>query len=313
MTVLLSAAVVVALFATACSASDSASDSASNSASGIAEIEVGGRTLHLECSGTQSPTVVLQSGFGNAGDIWSLTDTAALAVRPGLATTNRVCVYDRPGSMITTTSASGKVVLADAPQRGRSDSAPMPRDPAEVVTELHGLLAAANVPGPYVLVGHSLGGTLNVLYARTYPEEVSALVIVDSPLPANRNLVSAKHWETLRVFRIDPTAVPGYPLESYDIGRLFDEIESAPPLPDIPVVLVRRGEVRMSDDPLPAGLDITQAELDSINEAQRKSQALFAASVNGAELITVPGTTHYVQNQRPDAVLDAVRAAITRT
>ena len=67
-------------------------------------IEVDGRTLFLECRGTGSPTVVLQSGFGNAGDIWSLTDTTAPAVFPALAETNRVCTYDRPGSMITTTN-----------------------------------------------------------------------------------------------------------------------------------------------------------------------------------------------------------------
>ena len=150
-------------------------------------VEVSGRNLHLECIGTGSPTVILQSGFGNAGDIWSFAEADPPAVQPGLAASNRVCSYDRPGSMITTTTAAnGTVTLADAPTPGRSEPAPMPRDPAEVVTELHDLLAAADVPGPYVLVGHSLGGALNVLYARTYPDEVSALVLVDSPLPPER-------------------------------------------------------------------------------------------------------------------------------
>jgi hypothetical protein len=57
----------------------------------------GGRRIYLECRGTGSPTVVLQSGFGNAGDIWSVSETAAPAVFPALAETNRVCIYDRPG------------------------------------------------------------------------------------------------------------------------------------------------------------------------------------------------------------------------
>ena len=117
-----------------------------------AGIEVDGRQLYLECQGSGSPTVVLQSGFGNAGDIWSLTDTAAPAVFPALAETNRVCVYDRPGSMITTTTAGGTIALADAASGGRSDQVPMPRDPAEVVTELHDLLAAADAQEPFVLV-----------------------------------------------------------------------------------------------------------------------------------------------------------------
>ena len=181
--------------------------------------EVDGRSLFLECQGSGSPTVVLQSGFGNAGDIWSLTDTSAPAVFPALAESNRVCVYDRPGSMITTTDAGGALALADSALPGRSDPAPMPRDAAEVVTELHDLLAVAGVPGPFVLVGHSLGGTFDVLYARTYPDEVSGLVVIDSPLPPNRDPISPQTWESVRVMGLDQSLVPGYQLESYDLGN----------------------------------------------------------------------------------------------
>src|SRR5262245_50471100 len=276
-------------------------------------VKVDGRTLHLECTGTGSPTVILQSGHGNAGDIWSVSETAAPAVQPALTTTNRVCSYDRPGSTITTTTRDGTLALADEQQRGRSDAVPMPRDPADVVTELHDLLAAADVPGPYVMVGHSLGGTLSVLYARSYPDEVSALVVVDSPLPPLRRLSSAAAWERSHNLRMDPNNVPGYELESYDLNKLFDEIEAAKPLPDIPVVVVRRGEVRMSDDPLPEGYPLTQAEVDAANEVQREAQAQWAESVPGAEVITVPGTTHYVQTQRPDVVVAAIRSAISKT
>jgi pimeloyl-ACP methyl ester carboxylesterase len=298
----LAAATAVALVAAACS--DEAPD---------ATVEVDGRTLHLECTGNGSPTVVLQAGFGNAGDIWSLSETDAAAVQPALAATNRVCSYDRPGSMIITATQDGKVVRADALQSGRSDAAPMPRDPKVVVTELHDLLAAADVPGPYVMVGHSLGGTFSVLYARTYPDDVRALVVVDSPLPPVRGLVGAATWEPLSLLSIDPAAVPGYELESYDQSAAFDEIEAAGPLPDIPVVVVRRGKVNMSDDPLPDGAPLTQAELDAINGAQREAQVLWAEGVPGAEVITVPDTTHDVHTQRPDAVVAAIRDAIARS
>ena len=277
-----------------------------------AAIEVDGRTLFLECRGTGSPTVVLQSGFGNAGDIWSLTDTTSPAVFPALAETNRVCTYDRPGSMITTTNASGTLTLGDKARPGRSGSVPMPRDPAELVTELHDLLAAADVPGPYVLVGHSLGGAFDLLYARTYPDEVAALVSVDSPLPGLRDLVGAEMYEKVRLFSLDPSLVPGYELESYDGVTLFDEIDAAGALRDIPVVVVRRGQASMGDDPIPDGLPVTQAEVDAINQAQWDAQAQWAASVPGSEVITVPDTTHYIQNQRPDAVLAAIRDAIAR-
>jgi pimeloyl-ACP methyl ester carboxylesterase len=276
-------------------------------------VDVGGRNLYLDCRGTGSPTVVLLSGFGDAGDFWSFALNDPPAVQPGLATSNRVCSYDRPGSMLgTTTAADGTVTLAPA-QPGRSDPAPMPRDPADVVTELHDLLAAARVPGPYVLVGHSLGGTLAVLYVRTYPDDVSALVTVDSPMPALRTLVTPQQWEQLNAMslKLDPTLLPGYELEAYDFDVLFDEIEAAPPMPDIPVTVIVRGETQMSDDPLPDDPTM-RALLEAQWEPQRESQADFAASVPGAELVTVPGTTHYIQAQRPDAVIKAIREAIAR-
>src|SRR4051812_48338092 len=232
-------AVAVALaigFAIAASACASSDDGASPSGSGssspgptrpaataaVAEtVDLGGgRSIYVECQGTGSPTVVLQSGYGNAGDTWTLSDTGATAVFPALADGNRVCLYDRPGSMITTTSATGAPTRAEEARRGRSGSIAMPRDPARVVTELHDVLVAADVPGPYVLVGHSLGGAFNVLYARTYPDEVSALVVVDSPLPPFRQLAGTA-WEQAAQVSLDPSLVPGYELESYDVAVLF--------------------------------------------------------------------------------------------
>ncbi len=272
------------------------------------QVDVGGRSLYLECRGTGSPTVVLQSGYGNAGDIWSVTDTSSPAVFPALAETNRVCIYDRPGSALSTrTDANGTVTLdPDGVRPGRSGPVPTtPRDPAEVVTELHDVLAAADVPGPYVMVGHSLGGALNVLYARTYPDEVAGLVIVDSPLPPQRDALGAEAWEQARLVREDdPSVLPGYEIESYDLGTLFDEIGAATPLPNIPVVIVRRGGPPVSDADPPEALPATTA--------QWEGQAQFAAGVPGAEVITVPDTTHYVQTQRPDAVVDAIRSVIAR-
>jgi pimeloyl-ACP methyl ester carboxylesterase len=277
-------------------------------------VDVDGRNLHLDRRGTGTPTVILQSGFGNAGDIWGVADAYPPAVQPGIAETNRVCSYDRPGSMITTTTgADGTLTVAGAPQPGRSDPAPMPRDTADVVTELHDLLAAAGVPGPYVLVGHSLGGPLNVLFARTYPDEVSALVNVDSPMPGLRELLTPEQWEELNALalKMDPELVPGYVLEGYEFDVLFDEIEAAPPLPEIPVTVMRRGETQMADDPLPDDPAL-RALLVARWEPQLQSQADFAATVPGAEPITVPGTTHYVHNQRPDPVIDAIRQVIAR-
>lgn len=124
-----------------------------------------GHHLYLDCRGSGSPTVVLQSGFATGVTFWSLSESGSPAVQPALAASTRVCSYDRPGALITTTMRDGAIVDAEVPSRGRSDEVAMPRDPAEVVAELRDLLTAAGESAPYLLVGHSLGGPLQALYA----------------------------------------------------------------------------------------------------------------------------------------------------
>ena len=117
-------------------------------------VDVGSHRLHLHCSGTGSPTVVLEGGKGLTTLHWSL-------VQPQLAADTRVCAYDRAG-------------------QGWSEPGPLPRTPERVVEELHTLLQAAGESGPYVLAGHSLGGRYVRLFAARYPEEVAGLVLVDA-------------------------------------------------------------------------------------------------------------------------------------
>lgn len=110
-------------------------------------VDIGGYRLHLACQGKGSPTVVMEAAIGETGLLWSL-------VQPAVAQTTRACVYDRAGL-------------------GWSDPSPSPRTAAVMVEELHTLLATAEVPGPYVLVGHSFGGLLVRLHAARYPQEVA--------------------------------------------------------------------------------------------------------------------------------------------
>lgn len=117
-------------------------------------VDIGGYRLHINCQGTGSPTVVMEAGLTDPSLIWAL-------VQPQIADTTRVCVYDRAGL-------------------GWSDASPKPRTAETMVAELHALLTNANIPGPYVLVGHSTGGMLVRLYANTYPEEVAGMVLVDA-------------------------------------------------------------------------------------------------------------------------------------
>ena len=122
-------------------------------------VDVGPYRLHLECTGSRGPTVILEPGAGGSAASGKL-------VTPGVAGDTRVCVYDRAG-------------------RGWSDPAASPPDGAQIATDLHRLLDRANVPGPYVLAGHSFGGLYVRTFAAKYPEEVAGLVLVDSTAAKN--------------------------------------------------------------------------------------------------------------------------------
>ncbi len=117
-------------------------------------IDVGGHELHLHCTGEGNPTVILESA--NMG--WSLHWTK---IQADLARLTRVCSYDRAGF-------------------GWSERGPSPRTGRHIASELHTLLARARVSGPYILVGHSLGGFVVRLYYNSYKDDVVAMVLVDA-------------------------------------------------------------------------------------------------------------------------------------
>jgi pimeloyl-ACP methyl ester carboxylesterase len=120
-------------------------------------IDVGGHRLHLYCTGSGSPTVVLEPGGGA-----SSSDFAWIA--PAVAGDTRVCVYDRAG-------------------RGWSDATNDPQDGAHIAADLHTLLERAQVPGPYVLAGHSFGGLYVQSFAAQFPDQVAGMVLLDSTAP----------------------------------------------------------------------------------------------------------------------------------
>ena len=95
------------------------------------------------------------------------------------------------------------------------------------------------------------------------------------------------------------------------MGVLFDEIEATPPLRPMPLVVMARGEPEPQPDLLPPGMSADT--MAALNRAGPQAQADFSASVPGADLITVPGTTHYIQTQRPDTVIAAIRQVIAQT
>jgi pimeloyl-ACP methyl ester carboxylesterase len=121
-------------------------------------IDVGGHSLHLSCTGSGSPTVVLEPGGGGMSSVLGW-------IAPAVARDTRVCVYDRAG-------------------RGWSAPADASQDGTQIATDLHTLLQRGNVPGPYVVAGHSFGGLYVLTFAARYPDEVAGMVLVDSTAPA---------------------------------------------------------------------------------------------------------------------------------
>ena len=121
-------------------------------------VDVGGYRLHIRCTGTGSPTVVIDAGLGDWSTSWGE------AVQPGVAKTTRVCTYDRAGM-------------------GWSEAGPLPRDAAQFARELHTLLQNAQIPGPYVMVGHSLGGLPVRVFVHEYASDVAGVVLIESMNP----------------------------------------------------------------------------------------------------------------------------------
>jgi pimeloyl-ACP methyl ester carboxylesterase len=130
---------------------------------------VGDHRLHLDCHGSGGPTVVLFNGLGEISASWA-------RIAPEISANTRVCAYDRAG-------------------QGWSEGAETSQDGVTAAADLHALLAAAGEHGPYVLVGHSIGGPYAMTYAAKYPEQVAGMVLLDSSSPYQF------------------TAIPSYPLQ----------------------------------------------------------------------------------------------------
>jgi pimeloyl-ACP methyl ester carboxylesterase len=124
-------------------------------------IDIGTHRLHLLEKGQGSPTIVLEAGLMSTMLSWS-------EIQPALAQSYRVVSYDRAGL-------------------GWSDLGPMPRTAERMVEELHTLLERAQIPPPYVLVGHSFGGLTMPLFAARYAQETAGVVLVDPVVPAEWN------------------------------------------------------------------------------------------------------------------------------
>lgn len=121
-------------------------------------VVIEGHQFHIYCTGDGPLTVILESGAGAASLAWAW-------IQPEVAKSSRVCSYDRAGY-------------------GWSSPTDVPMDAINTSQQLHSVLMAANIPGPYILVGHSIGGAYVRMFAANYPRDVAGVVLIDATNPS---------------------------------------------------------------------------------------------------------------------------------
>lgn len=274
-------------------------------------VDIGGdRKLYLECSGTGALVVVLISGKGNGAADWSeVLDPAApehaadydavawgkgkllksgSAVFPTVSQFTRVCAYDRPD------------VRRDGPDR--SSSVAQPHSVDQATDDLRRLLTAAGEPGPYVLVPHSYGGLVATLFARTWPDQVAGLVMVDAATPLIRDVASAEavaRWDALNR-KSDPDAP-----EAVMLIDAYARIDAAPPLGELAAVVLS------SDKPWqPPSAAKTADPAGGVTFADwRASEKLLATSLR-AKFVPRTNSGHNIYAYSPQIVVDAIREVV---
>lgn len=269
-------------------------------------VELDGKLSHIHCIGQGSPTVILEAGLDIVGSqTWT-------PIQSRIAETTRVCSDDRAG------------ILWSEPRAE-------PRDANRIAGELQGLLRAAGETPPYVLVGHSLGGLLVRVYTHRFPAEVAGVVLVDAshprqferyPPPVRQMLarvdsmrpsrLTARLGFTFGVARLRARApkapaqaflwrsIPyGYYGELAARDAMSVQAEEAGSLEDRPLIVLTAGKA----SPMPGVSDSVLAEFyDTWVALQAELATLSTNSIHRV----VEGSSHYIHEDSPDAVVEAI-------
>ncbi|MEZ4869520.1 MAG: alpha/beta hydrolase [Caldilineaceae bacterium] len=289
-------------------------------------VDVGGYRLHIFCEGSGSPTVIMESGSTDSSLIWA-------RVRPEIVKTTRTCVYDRAGL-------------------GWSEPSLQPRTAATIVEELHTLLVNGGITGPYVLVGHSIGGAYVRLYAHNYPESVVGMVLVDSSheaqsarLPAEivqlgrqgaeqieQELALYKPLAKMGLLALAHTWLPAndrLPVAAREseqalmaepkfLNTLIAEQATA----ETHVAEVAAAQITtVGDIPLivlSAGRhempgDVPPAVVEEMAQVWQQLQAELATRSPQGKQVAVAESGHYIHLEQPQVVIDAIDEVVTAT
>lgn len=303
------AVVALSCVVTACTAAPAAGTAAvtsSSSATFAKRVTIGGgRSMYIECQGTGSPTVLLLSGSGLASDVWNFPEQATPTVYPNVGTFTRVCAYDRPG-----------VQYLDG-KPSQSDPVPQPTTTQNSVADLTALLKAADVPGPYVLVVHSLSGLIARLFAAQHADAVKGIVFVDVLTPELRANMTTDEWEAWKEANArQPEAIAAYlPLERQNFDVILDEVKAAAPLKPMPVVVLTAD--KKYGDLVPLYLDqgllppsVARDFGTVIDRANTAAQNELAALVPGEKHITNTKSGHNMMIDNGPLVISSTREVV---
>lgn len=270
-------------------------------------VDIGGRSIYLDCQGSGGPTVVLVTGYRDTSDIWTIDQTLQspprTMVMPAVVEFTRVCAYDRPGTVTS---------LGDEDLIGRSDAIPQPRTAPEAADELHALVHAAGIETPFVLAAHSLGGAIARLYASAYPEDVSGMVQIDAYNEFIEALMTPEQWASLVAFNASLGTdtiipIPDYgDLETIPYGSMNQELRETAPLGALPLAVLAHG-VPFEIPTVPEGFT-SAAEMEDFLTAANEQLATLATD---ARYWVGATSGHYVHQDQPELVVEAIRQVVT--
>lgn len=283
-------------------------------------VDIGGRRMQLDCRGSGTPTVVFEAGLDTMGSLsWS-------AVHDAIAKETRACAYSRAGIMW-------------------SDPAPEPTSAVAVAKDLHATLAAAHEAPPFVMVGHSLGGPYIMEFTKQFGPDVAGLVFVDASHPEQvkrlREIVGRDLDEMPFIFRManllvpvgvtrafmpkdEPAHVPEQAMamavayaptsfgpmmaEGREIRHTLDEAGTLRTLGDRPIAVLTA--MKPLDAAVLESIHITREQGDRFQQAWLAMHDDEASWSTHSVHRQFTDSTHYIQFDRPDAVIAAVHEVV---
>jgi pimeloyl-ACP methyl ester carboxylesterase len=227
-------------------------------------VDVDGRLLRMRVEGQGSPTVVLEIGLGGPLEEWDIVQTE-------VARFTKVVAYDRIGAVETKSLLTGE----------------------EIAHELHAALKNAGLEPPYILVGQSLGGVYNRLFASLYPDDVAGMVLLDPTQEEFLDWMKIHHPKRTLSKSIERNWAEGA-----GIWRTMDQVRASTPLPDVPIIVVTG--TKFIDDKL-------RIKTLPVWTASHK---MWVSSLPQGRHVLATESGHGVQIEAPELVVDLIRNVV---